>query len=217
MNSHELQRKIRGGDRDAFRALYAACGQGVYTRAQAALGDADAARDAVKQVFLNLHNEILASGQPLDIDARLVDLLDGEVRMRRVLAGDFTAADDARPAPPPPEAPVQSAPATEAPAPEKPPRPAPDPFSEAEPYRPPLERAQAYMQADAAGARQKKQKERPSRTRGNAFITVLIVIFLLLFLWVLAGILMDFKILPRIDLGFRWFNEAIFPLFSLQS
>lgn len=231
MNSHELQKRIQGGDRDAFRELYAVCGQGVYLTAQEALGDADAARDAVKQIFLNLHHEILSSDHPLDIDARLLALTEEELRTRRILGGDLSA-EPASEAPPAPIAPPASEapPATEAkPAPEAPsapqeaapPPPAPDPIEEAAPYSPPLERAQAHMEADEELARRRKKREqraeRPSGQRGNAVITILIVIFLLLFLWVLAGILMDFEILPRIELGYRWFNESVFPLFNLEA
>ncbi len=215
MNSHDLQRKIQGGDRDAFRELYAVCGQGVYLQAQEALGDSDAARDTVKQVFLNLHHEILSSEHPLDIDARLATLTDAELRTRRILKGDLSAADGAVGAPPEPV--VSQAAAASA-------SPAPDPFAAAEPYRPPLERAQARMDADKAAetldaVRKKRASCEPHepKKRGDTVVTVLIVIFLLLFVWVLVGILMDLSVLPRIDLGYQWFNDTVFPLFNLAS
>ena len=46
-------------------------------------------------------------------------------------------------------------------------------------------------------------------------VTALIFVFLALFIWIAVGILMDLGILTRIDLGFAWFNENIFPLFQL--
>ncbi|MDO4572576.1 MAG: hypothetical protein Q4C13_04340 [Clostridia bacterium] len=240
MNSHELQQQIRSGDREAFRQLYAACGQGVYLRAQEALGSPDAAREVVKQVFLSLHHEIQGSDRPLDVDARLFSLTSDEIRTRRVLAGDFsdavqpsaqaeTAAPVTAAAEPAgqtrtaeaaqqPAAPAEAA-AASSPGPVPPPQ--HDPFAGAEPYRSPLERAEAYMRADPEAAKKalrekrKQRREREPKQRGNAVVTALIILFLLLFVWVLAGILMDLAILPRVDLGFRWFNEHIFPLFTL--
>lgn len=259
MNSHELQKRIQAGDREAFRELYALCGRGVFLRAQEAFPDADTTRNIVKQVFLNLHNEIFSSDAPLDIDMRLEALTDTEIRTQRILAGDFAAAEAAkaaaagdapateafraRPAavvvdiPPqssaadmPPHSPVIPDMPAQNPIPDIPPQrpaadippqvkePLPEVFEQAEPYRTPLERTQSHMEAEPQQPRRKKRGTQPDgqrRGRGGVATTILIVLFLLLFLWLLIGILMDFSVLPRFDLGFRWFNEHIFPLFSL--
>lgn len=225
MNSHELQNRIKNGDSDAFRELYAVCGQGVYQHAYEALKDTAAARDAVKQVFLVLHREILQSDHPLDIDARLTALTDSETETRLVLDGVFDAAESLQAsAQPSYKASSDSAaahvPAAEPAAPPQPPKPSDseavhDAFKNASPYLPPLERAEAHMQADGIPVQPEKKSDKP-KEHGNVVITVLIVIFLLMFLWVLAGILMDFDVLPRLDLGFSWFNQHIFPLFNLD-
>ena len=259
MNSHELQKRIQAGDREAFRELYALCGRGVFLRAQEAFSDADITRGIVKQVFLNLHNEIFSSDVPLDIDIRLEALTDVEIRTRRILAGDFAAAEAMKtpsisnaPATEPVKAPsvsdvppvetVNAPGASDAPAAEAfhavhetvvadtPPNsaaadntpyaaePIPEIFEQAEPYRTPLERAQAHMEAEPPQPRGKKrrpQSEGGKRRGGSVLTTILIAVFLLLFLWLLTGILMDFSILPRFDLGYQWFNDHLFPLFTL--
>ena len=33
--------------------------------------------------------------------------------------------------------------------------------------------------------------------------------------WALVGVLMDVRLIPAFDLGYRWFNATIFPLFSI--
>ncbi len=252
MNSHELQKRIQSGDREAFRELYALCGRGVFLRAREAFPDDEATRSIVKQVFLNLHHEIFSSAAPLDIDMRLEALTDTEIRTRRILAGDFAAAETvkspaadeipaaeafrATPAAvivdmPPESRPVVDTPPQSPPAADMPPQsyaadippqakaPIPEFFEQAEPYRTPLERAQAHMEAEPQPQTRRKKRGAPQpaprRRHGGVVTTILIVLFLLLFLWLLAGILMDFSVLPRFDLGYRWFNEHIFPLFTL--
>lgn len=37
-----------------------------------------------------------------------------------------------------------------------------------------------------------------------------------LLLWLLLNILMGLQLIPRIDLGYSWFNAQVFPLFTLQ-
>ena len=231
MNSHELQKRIQAGDREAFRELYALCGRGVFLRAQEAFSDADAVRGIVKQVFLNLHHEIFSSDKLLDIDMRLEALTDIEIRTRRILAGDFAAAETINPPPAddapaveafharpeatvsaaPPESAADSAPHAAEPIPEI--------FEQAAPYRTPLERTQAHMAAEPPQQnRRKKRRQQPEygkKRRGGVLTTILLVLFLLLFVWLLLGILMDFSILPRFNLGYHWFNETIFPLFTL--
>ena len=43
----------------------------------------------------------------------------------------------------------------------------------------------------------------------------LLILLLLILLWVLAGVLMDVQLIRAYDLGYSWFNETIYPLFSL--
>ena len=52
------------------------------------------------------------------------------------------------------------------------------------------------------------------RNLGTALLKCFIILFLILFIWVLIGILMDLKVLPYVDLGFRWFNRNVFALFN---
>ena len=339
MNSHELQQRIRAGDRDAFRDLYALCGQGVYRRALEAFHDAATASEIVKQVFLNLHHEIQLTDLPLDIDIQLHTLTETEICTRRVLRGDYAAVDEMRDVPEvgalrtsdtkPSTFPLDNDPKTisiiQEEIPEKTdniptlldqeqsfvseeqgvseilseqeqspvfkeqdttqipaeqehfsvseeqdakqnhvkqehstifeeqdttqiftglePEPEPviiernhtkpihpahiseaatsdwDPFSQAEPYRLPLERAQEYMQAEEPEQtiHQKESKKKTvsnRKNRTNMLMTFLLIFFITLFFWLLAGILMDLSVIPTIDFGYSWFNETFFPLFA---
>lgn len=226
MNSHELQRRIRAGDSEAFRDIYTLCGQRVYMRAQEAFEDADVARDIVKQVFLTLHHDIFSSDAPLDIDAHLEMLTDAEINTRRILAGhfdggsfadnfaDFAELRGGHTAPSTQPIPTDAIPAFNDPIPEF--------FEQAAPYRTPLERTQAYMEAEAdriavQRRAQAEPEERLPKPQSGIFTSILIAVFLVLFIWLLLGVLMDFRILPRFDLGYRWFNETLFPLFTLAS
>ena len=40
------------------------------------------------------------------------------------------------------------------------------------------------------------------------------MLLLLVLLWALVGVLMDTRLIPAIDLGYRWFNQMVFPLFA---
>ncbi|MBR5981033.1 MAG: hypothetical protein IK035_03405, partial [Firmicutes bacterium] len=52
---------------------------------------------------------------------------------------------------------------------------------------------------------------------GSAVVLILLILFVLAFLWLLAGILMDLKIIPFMDLGFSFFNQHVFEFFKIPS
>ena len=56
----------------------------------------------------------------------------------------------------------------------------------------------------------------PRGKRPGAIVAfVLLAVLLVVFAWLLAGILMDLSVLPFCDLGYSWFNANIFPFFEL--
>ncbi len=216
MSSDDLQTRIHNGERDAFRAVYSQYGRRVYLNALKSLGQETAARSVVKQVFLNLHRELLRSADPVDIPARIRELTDSELLLRRILAGtdegtlfDGGAPSDARPRTGVKSEPVRLDDDADVPA------------GDADARElPPLDRTQAYMRFEGADvsrpsgfdARREAYERKPGK---SVFLRFLLVLFLLLFFWVLAGIAMDLGWLPSFNLGYGWFNEHIFPLFAL--
>ena len=58
---------------------------------------------------------------------------------------------------------------------------------------------------------------RPRMGAGRVAAAVLVALFLLVFLWALAGILMSLGVLPAADLGYGWFDRVVFRLFGLPA
>lgn len=210
MITNPLQQRINTGDREAFKAVYSEYGRGVYIAALKALGSESAARNVVKQTFLNLHRELLNAADDVDIPVLIREMTDHELLLMKIVQ-QHGSLDEA----PTPDAPI---PVSE---------PAPELFSarsafedQATPARaadlPPLERTLAYMQADGAFPRE-PAPEKPAvrrRKRRGGFGKFLLMLLLLALLWALAGVLMDIRIIPAYDLGYHWFNQTIYPLFS---
>ena len=134
-----------------------------------------------------------------------IPALDGAPALPADPAPAFAPQPDERPAPQPAKKPLSPSPTPDA-----------------------LDRVQHYMQEDGVpqtpphgrrGARRGHGPDGPhgrGRKRGeNAVISGLIVLLSALLLWIVAGILMDFQVLPFVDLGYTWFNQNIFPLFHL--
>lgn len=57
------------------------------------------------------------------------------------------------------------------------------------------------------------EKKPPVRNGGNALTVVLLVLVCILLVWVALGICMSLEIIPRINLGYTWFNTHIVPFF----
>ena len=182
MITNTLQKRIRSGDREAFKAVYSEYGRGVFLSAMKALGSEADARVVVKQTFLNLHRELLDAADDMDIPVRIRELTEHELLLTKILRnkGVFDAATQD-------EAPnsgyssayrVGGASARSAFEPE-------DLPEESEPL-PPLERTHAYMEADRA-FESKKAKEAPApakpKKRGG-FQRVLVFLLLIVLLWV---------------------------------
>jgi hypothetical protein len=211
MITNTLQKRISAGDREAFKAVYSEYGRGVFLAAMKALGSEADARVVVKQTFLNLHRDLLNAADDVDIPVRIRELTEHELLLTKILRnkGVFDAAVQGDPldgytsAYRPGGASARSVYDAE------------DLPEESEPL-PPLERTYAYMEADRVFA-SRKPEETPApakpKKRGG-FKSVLVVLLLLVLLWALIGVLMDTRLIPAFDLGYRWFNQMIFPLFS---
>lgn len=190
MISDALQERIHCGDRDAFRALYSEYSRDVYLTACEVLKDEALARAVVKQVFLRIYRELLDASGPINTDERIDELTNEEIRVQRIVAGD-TGSDVLKTVHTPRRIERRSEPTDT------------DAFTRLK---------ERYAENLPAIEIPKKQ---PYHGGMLAVSIVLLVLFLLLLLWIVAGFLMSMDILPAIDLGYSWFNEAILPLFDL--
>ena len=213
MITNTLQKRISSGDREAFKAVYSEYGRGVFLAAMKALGSEADARVVVKQTFLNLHRELLNAADDVDIPVRIRELTEHELLLTKILRnkGVFDAAAQGDSLGSSYTSAYRSGGASARSTYE-----AEDLPEESEPL-PPLERTYAYMEADRAFPKPPVQEpEKPARKRrGGGFVRLLLILLLLVLLWALAGVLMDIRLIPTFDLGYRWFNATIYPLFSL--
>jgi len=70
-------------------------------------------------------------------------------------------------------------------------------------------------ETDAASSASEELPPAKKSRRGAAVAGIFLFILLVVFVWLLAGILMDLSILPFYDLGYSLFNEYVFDFFRL--
>jgi hypothetical protein len=212
MITNTLQKRISSGDREAFKAVYNEYGRGVFLSAMKALGSEADARVVVKQTFLNLHRELLDAADDVDIPVRIRELTEHELLLTKILRnkGVFDAAAQGESLGSSYTSAYRVGGASARSAFDE-----EDLPEESEPL-PPLERTYAYMEADRVFA-SKRSEETPApakHKKSGAFARILVVLLLIVLLWALVGVLMDVRLIPAFDLGYRWFNQTVFPLFS---
>lgn len=212
MITNDLQKRILNGDREAFRSVYAKYGRDVYLTALHELGSEEAARAVVKQTFLSLHHELMRANEDIDLHVRIHELAENELLLLQILKSG--GGDDA----------VSAVSAHSAGSGRAQPLVAPEQESADGAAEksipadlPPLERTHAYMRADGedTAPAQAREPKSGSARRGQGFSVFLLIVFLLLLLWTLAGVLMGLGFVPKVDLGYEWFNHTVFPLFQL--
>lgn len=241
MFQDELQRRIHNGDKDAFRELYNRYSRDVYSLVYTALGDADASRNAIKQVFMKLYRELIRTEDDLDLAERLSALTNEEIRLARILSGEFskdalqvlyTVSVDRDPDTDDTMMRVRSRMMLEEERENRLlfPEPAraetmetgyrrdvlpeirePEERRKSAPKKPVREKPREEEQR--IGLDLKKERKRG----GSTVVLIILILFVLAFLWLLAGILMDLKIIPFVDLGFRFFNQHVFEFFKMPS
>ncbi len=197
MISEQLQQRIRQGDRAAFHELYGAYSRTVYVKVLSAVGHADRTREITRQIFLDIYREICAAKAPIEVERRIA-----------VLAGTYIQGERnavRRPAPPKEAPPAVT------------PKKVPDAASGSAPYQP----KHAPAKASTSVPSQKQRPTPPAPTaphprHGNPvgkLLSALICLLCLVFLWIAVGLLMEFGVFPAVDLGYTWFNSAVFRLF----
>lgn len=227
-----VQKRANAGEQEALREIYNKYSKKVYALTQAALGDADTAKSAVKQVFLRLYHELMRAESDIDIAARLSSLINDEVRIQRIARGDFSedtlqiqytvsAEDDSgsndtmvrihQRMVVTPEEERKTEPKKE-PVPVS--VPAPD-FADSVIEEAKEESFQDNRYYYRRPERVEQIFEKPKRKGGNVIITILLILLILVFVWLLVGILMDLRFLPFLDLGYSFFNKNFFEFFRI--
>ncbi len=246
MFQDELQRRIHYGDKDAFRELYNRYSRDVYSLVYTALGDVDASRSSIKQVFMKLYRELIQTEDDLDLAERLSALTNEEIRLARILSGDFskdalqvlyTVSVDRDPNTGDTMMRVRSRMMAEEDGGNKLLFPEPDGTGAGDTgYRRDAlsEKKDPSERKHAVPKQELREKRNPSAYReeeqhvgldlkkekkhgGSAVVLIVLILFVLAFLWLLAGILMDLKIIPFMDLGFSFFNQHVFDFFKIPS
>lgn len=207
MISPSLQERIHRGDRDAFRALYSEYSRDVYLTAREALQSDALARAVVRQVFLRIHRELLAAAAPLDTDARIDALTNEEIRVQRIASGD-TGEAILRDAPTPRRVTRYRECAHAA----QPAQPEADALARVRARYAPMQQPPVPPAGEPL-----LPQARPRMGAARVAAAVLVALFLLVFLWALAGILMSLGVLPAADLGYGWFDRVVFRLFGLPA
>ncbi|MBQ6425261.1 MAG: hypothetical protein IJK14_02520 [Clostridia bacterium] len=247
MFQDELQRRIHYGDKDAFRELYNRYSRDVYSLVYTALGDADTSRNSIKQVFMKLYRELIQTEDDLDLAERLSALTNEEIRLARILSGDFskdalqvlyTVSVDRDPDTGDTMMRVRSRMMAEEDGGNKLlfPEPSGTEIAESGHRRDALpeeryiaeekrksvpkketgeklQRPESRKDEQYVGLDLKKEKKRG----GSTAVLIILILFVLAFLWLLTGILMDLKIIPFADLGFSFFNRHVFEFFKIPS
>ncbi len=223
MIQSELQQRAHAGDREAFREIYETYSREVYALAQRRFNDAEKSRGIVRQVFLSLYRELLHEDEDIDIPARVSAIVDEEIRIRRIADGDLSEdtlkAQCALAEEPDTSGTMerirrrmdaeQERDAGEAGSEE----PAVQPAVPTETMQGTVPQARAKDAAQPELLQTPKKKKRAST--GGTIAAIVAAVLFLVFLWLLAGILMDLDVIPGFDLGYRWFNEHIFDFFRI--
>lgn len=201
MFKDKTQQLAHDGNRDALREIYNEYSREVYAMIHSALIDDESTHAATKQVFLNLFREIMHSDSDIKIASRLTELTNDEIRISRIAGGDLSK--DALRA----DFRVSERTAS-----------ADDNTLDTDTDDDGFEDDEEPFDEEPAPRRPKPAKK-AKKSNGflNVLSVILLVVLILIFLWLVAGILMDYQILPYFDLGYKWFNEHAFRLFQLPS
>ena len=184
MEEKDLLQKVQKGDEAAFRALFHTYAAPAYQLLLQKCDDKALARALLKHVYRGLKEQEDADPTALWINALAEKRIDAHLFYQKETNAVWQALS------PQPALPQATQPATEeATLP-------PEPVS-----------VQPASIAHAAGPACKR------RGGGRVALLCILVAMTACVLWVMAGLLMDVQALPRLDLGYDWFNTAVFQLF----
>ena len=174
MTNPNLLDRISTGDRDAFVQLMREYGPALYFRLLDRLGDRTLADAAFRQIMLDFHRKLTASGEKDAVAALLVNEADAVSRQLLLDSMEGLIAHTAEEA-----------------------------FS--------VELMPETTQMDSL---QEDAPEKPGVLWWTA--VTLLILCTLLVCWVIIGLLVSMEVLPRLDLGYSWFDANIAQWFELQ-
>lgn len=235
MELSELMHRVRYGDRDALKELIARYGGQVYKRALAKTGDKTLAKEITQKTFAELVSTLQKNpddeGWQLWLDtlaARNIDTcgriksdvsyVEKELERELYEESRLPAAEQRQPLPArqqpyaPRENPRQAQGAYGRPS--VPSRPQQARYASGQRYAgQPQPRPRPQGSAAYAGAAPEPPTVKPRNRFGYGLGVFVLIVLCLLLVWVAAGLCMNMGFLPKMDWGYRWFNEAIFPFF----
>lgn len=191
MEEKDLLQRVQKGDEAAFRALFHTYAEPAYQLLLQKCGDKALARALLKRVFEDVYRGLKeredADPTALWINALAEKRIDAHLFYQKETNAVWQTLSS-----------QPALPQAAQPGPGEVPLP-PEPV----PVQPV---SAAASTAHAAGPARK-------RRGGRAALLCVLVAMTVCVLWVMAGLLMDVQALPKIDLGYDWFNTAVFHLF----
>lgn len=202
MIDDSLQFQIHSGNQEAFLEMSRLCAKDIYLTALGVSGEEDRSRSATKNALLRFRRALIESEGPVDSDSMLSEFLEEELGMPLY---PLPAIPDIIPLVCSPE---------------------PETAQSTEPIASPRSSCVSKPQKTSVASKQRiskeKQKKRPlipffdsfnSISPTDRWIIVFSAFSIFCMIWSAIGILMDLSILPSADLGYKWFNRHLFPLF----
>lgn len=175
---------------ELFRSLYASHASAVYQRLYSSCMDKQLARDVLKEVFQHVYNSMQHLDMPDNAAQWLNQLADEGLQKRKREKHAITQNRIDQPPVQPPEC-VQELSAEQ-------------------------ENTADDAQRAIASVRERGLREHAEPAKHEKRYTalaVLLTILLIISIWYVAGLLMQKGMLPRIDLGYTWFDTNVFKLF----
>lgn len=226
MKNIALLYRIHVGDDEAFRQLYAYYSQPVYKTLLEQCQDKQLARKMLKSIFREVYAKLKSADQIDSVGFWLSALTKTQLERHLGEKPESAAAHeqlpDAQPKPVKPRPVLQeAAPAVKFPVqaaqlaavPIQTAQPTAVPMQTEQPAAIPAQPVAMLRQAAQAAADEENSKVRERRRTGHFLTPVVLIILILGVLWVNAGLLMELKVLPEVDLGYAWFNMHVFSLF----
>ncbi|MEG1524970.1 MAG: hypothetical protein RRZ24_09850 [Clostridia bacterium] len=226
MELDQLVARIRRGDKSALKELIAACGANVYQKAYAKTQDANLAREATRQTFsqfvAKLQEQPESNGWNLWLDtlaiqniqtydlmalnmARIEDELDKELFYTDPTPSSIQPTPPSVVQPPP----VIQTPPVQQPLPQQPRFP-----GYAQPSSPAAQHSPRARQLNNHVFDEMLDKTYCKKNRhGSGWSAFLLIVLCLLLIWVVSGVAMSLHWIPFFDLGYTWFNAAVFRFF----
>lgn len=191
MFSSKIQERAHNGNREAFREIFNEYSREVYAYIHTALADEQQTKDSVKQVFLGLFRELMKAEKDIDLAERLTELTNEEIKIARMAGGNLSPIKE--------ECAVSGG-----------------KDAVAEDVE---DEDDIFDEEDLDDEDEDEDDDLPEKKKkgnvGTTIAVIFLVLLILIFLWLVAGILMDYGIIPTIDLGYSWFNAHVFDLFRL--